>query len=110
MKNYVQVGNTLTLIALVAVVSGMIYKVGDLIVVANQSVASGEEFEGDRVGVFTLPKTAANTPAQGAKAYLNAAGTEITTTATSNTLVGVFTEAYANGTTEAKILLTGQVV
>ena len=88
----------------------MIYLIGAIAVVATVSAAAGELFNGQRAGVFTLPKVSANTPTQGAKAYLLADGSAITTTATNNTLIGAFTEAAANGDTEAIVLLTGQVV
>ena len=107
-KNFVQHGNTLSLVAPTGgVVSGMVYLIGALAVIAEHTAAEGELFEGTTVGVYSLPKVSADTPAQGAKAYLKADGTAVTTTATSNTLIGVFTEAYANGTTSANVRLNG---
>lgn len=108
MKNHVQEGNTLTLVAPTGgVVSGMIYKISAIIAVANFTAAVGEDFEGDIIGVFELPKVSADTPSQGAKAYLLADGTAITTVSTANTLVGVFTEARLNGDLLADIRLNG---
>lgn len=105
-KNHVQVGDTLSLVAPVGgVVNGMVYVIGALVVVASFTAADGELFEGHTVGVWSLPKTVANTPAQGAKAYWDAVAGSVTTTASGNTLIGVFTEAYAAGTTSANVKL-----
>lgn len=110
-KNHVQVGDTLSLIAPTGgVVSGMIYVVGALPVVAEFSAAVGEPFEGSTVGVYNFPKEVADAPAQGAKAYLKADGTVITSVATSNKLVGVFTQAYVNGDTKCDVRLNGVAV
>ena len=107
-KNYVQVGNTLTLTAPVGgVVSGMVYLMGSLPVVAEFSAAQDEPFEGSTCGVYSLPKVPADTPAQGAKAYLLVDGTAVTTVVGSNKLIGVFTNSYANGTTVADVRLNG---
>lgn len=108
-KNYVRSGAVVPLVAPVGgVVSGMIYLIGSLIVVAATTGAAGEMFEGHTVGEWDFNiKTLANTPAVGAKAYLTAAGTEITTTASGNTLIGVFTEAGVNGSTACRVRLNG---
>lgn len=107
MKNFIQVGLTLTCTAVAAVVSGMVTMIGAMPVVPMINAEIGEVFEGQTQGVFSFPKTLANTPAQGAKAYLLADGTAVTTTATSNTLIGVFTEARLNGDTHAPVRLNG---
>lgn len=107
MRNYVQDGKIITCTAGTAVLSGMIYLIGAIAVIATISVEAGVEFEGETQGVFELPKVSANTPTLGAKAYLLADGSAITTTATGNTLVGVFTEAAANGDTLCKVRLSG---
>lgn len=108
-KNYVRRGAVVPLVAPVGgVVSGMIYLIGSLVVVAATTVAAGEMFEGHTVGEWDFNiKTLANTPTVGAKAYLTAAGTEITTTASGNTLIGVFTEAGVNGSTACRVRLNG---
>lgn len=110
-KNYIQVGNTLVLVAPTGgVISGQLYVIGSLPVVAEFSAAEGDLFEGTACGVYQFPKTAANTPAAGAKAYYDTTLHQVTTTATANTLIGVFTEAYANGTTVANVRLNGVAV
>lgn len=110
-KNHVQVGDTLSLIAPTGgVVSGMIYIIGALPVVAEFSAVVDEPFEGSTTGVYILPKVLADAPEQGAKAYLKADGTVITVTATGNKLVGVFTHAQANGDTKCSVRLNGVCV
>ena len=101
MRNYIQEGRVITCTAGTAVLSGMIYLIGAIAVIATISV------EGETQGVFELPKVSANTPTLGAKAYLLADGSAITTVASGNTLVGVFTEAAANGDTLCKVRLSG---
>lgn len=107
MKSFIQVGLTITCTAVAAVVSGMVTMIGSLPVVPVTSAEIGEEFEGTTEGVFEFPKTLANTPTAGAKAYLKADGTEVTTTATANTLIGVFTEARTSSDATAYVRLNG---
>lgn len=109
MKNFVQQGETLNLTAPAGgVVSGTAYKIGSVVVVALADAAVGETFQGRRCGVFTLPVTTAETPSEGAKAYFKSDNT-ISTTSTSNTLVGVFLTAK-DADDNAEVLFTGQVV
>lgn len=107
-KGFVQLGNTVTFTAPSGgVINGHAYKIGALVVIADITAAEGQECEGHTKGVWALDKTAADTPAQFAKAYLLADGSAITTVATSNTLIGVFTEAYASGDTVCHVRLNG---
>lgn len=110
MINYVQEGCALTLTAPSGgVVSGNAYLIGSIFVVAVASASATEAFTCHRKGVFNLPVTAANTPAEGGKAYWNDTAKEITTTASGNTLVGAFVTAK-DSNNEAHVLVTGQVV
>ncbi|AHK11744.1 Minor capsid protein [Shewanella sp. phage 1/44] len=107
-KGFVQRGKTVTFTAPSGgVVNGRPYKVGSLILVADVTAIEGQECEGHTDGVWAFDKTAADTPAQFAKAYLLADGSAITTVATSNTLIGVFTEAYISGDTVCHVRLNG---
>ncbi|MEM9734247.1 MAG: DUF2190 family protein [Pseudomonadota bacterium] len=102
MKNYVQHGDTLPLTAPSGgVVSGMLYIIGSLAGVALGSAAEGDAFEMKTCGVFDLPKTAANVVAEGAKLYWT--GSELTTTASGNDLVGVAVAAAGNGVATAQV-------
>ena len=109
MNNYVQDGKQITEIAPSGgVLSGVAYKIGSLVTVAAATAAEGEEYAALPCGVFKLEVTAAETPTVNAKAYFKSNNT-ISTTATSNTLVGVFRSAKdADG--NAEVFFTGQVV
>lgn len=79
-KNYVQDGNVLSLTAPAGgVVSGGIYAIGALVVVAGGNAAAGEPFQGHAAGVWNVP-AAAGLTAGAAVAVLDgelvAAGTE----------------------------------
>ncbi len=106
MKNYIQQGNTLTFTAAAAIASGDGVLQGALFGVAATSAAIGEDFEADLVGVFELPK-AAGAITRGAKVYWNNGNSQVTTTASGNTLIGAATEPAADGATSARVRLNG---
>ena len=106
-KNWIQKGDVITCVAPAGgVVSGTPYLIGALIVVAMTSAAANANFEGAVNGVFKFTKVQADTPTALAKAYLKSDGT-VTTTASGNTLIGVFTKAYGNTDTTAEVRLNG---
>jgi predicted RecA/RadA family phage recombinase len=108
MKNYVQDGNVLTEIAPSGgVISGTAYKIGSVVAVSLEIAAEGLPFESVRCGVFSLAVTPADTPAVNSKAYFKSDNT-ITTTASGNTLVGVFRSAK-DAANFADVLFTGQI-
>lgn len=108
MKNYVQLGDNVTLPAPAAVASGEATLIGGLFGVASTSAAQGEDCAFVRIGVFTLPKAAgAWTPGQ--KLYWDATAKNVTTTAGSNTLIGAALAAAASGDTSGAVILTGQI-
>lgn len=110
MKNYIGPGQSLTLTAPAGgVTSGTPVVIGGLLVVPKYSASENEEFTAYWMGIFTLNKVSANTPTQLAKAYWKADTEEVTTTATGNTLIGVFNQAGVNGQTAIEVLLTGEV-
>lgn len=97
MKNRVQLGNTLTFIAAADVLSGQGLLLGGTVFgVSAYTVKSGEEGEAQIEGVFSLPKAAVTNTAFAA-AYWDNTNKVVTTTATSNTLIGFFTIAGASG-------------
>jgi predicted RecA/RadA family phage recombinase len=111
MKNWIQEGKNVTAVAPTGgVVAGTPVLIGALLLVPAITAAEGVEFEGVTCGVFELPKTSANTPTQFAKAYWNSTAGEATTTASGNTLMGVFMQAYANGDTVCHVRLDGKSV
>lgn len=110
-KNHVRAGATITCVAPSGgVISGNLYIIGALIVIASVTVAEGEEFEGHTKECWTLPKVAADVVTVGAKAYYDAATGEVTVAAdngadTNFTPIGHFVSAAGNGDTEADVRL-----
>jgi predicted RecA/RadA family phage recombinase len=100
MKNYVQPGNTITLTAPYDVASGDGLLVGAIFGVATGSAVSGDAIEAALVGVFDLTKVGSQAWAAGDKIYWDNTAKQATKTATSNTLIGVATEAVGNGAGE----------
>ena len=96
MKNFIQDGNTITVTAPAAVVSGDFVQVGRIRGVAVTSAASGAPVELKTTGVFDIPKTGSEAFATvGLPVYcvLSGNGVKTVTTAstTDNVLVGINT-------------------
>ena len=97
MKNYVQPGNIVTLTAPYAVTSGDGLLVGSVFGVAAGTAALSEAVETALVGVYDLKKVASQAWAPGDRIYWDNTARQTTKTLTSNTLIGVATEAVAGG-------------
>ena len=97
MKNYVQPGNTITLTAPYAVTSGDGLLVGSIFGIASWDAALGEPVETALTGVFDITKVGSQAWTVGAKVYWDDTNKRTTSVATSNTLIGVATEAVAGG-------------
>ena len=97
MKNYVQPGNTIILIAPYAVTSGDGLLVGSIFGVAAGDAANAETVETALIGIFDLNKTASQAWSAGDKVYWDNTNKEATKTATANTLIGVAVEAVVGG-------------
>lgn len=96
MRNFIQPGKVLTMVAPAGgVVSGKFYKIGAIFGVAAISAGEGAQFELATGEVYELPKTSAEAWAPGDVIYATSAGI-MTTTATSNTKVGVAVADAAN--------------
>lgn len=88
MQNFIKPGNTMTFTAPTGgVVSGTPYLIGGLLVIATSSVAVGLQFEGEAVGVYSLPK-AAGVWTEGAVLYWDNTAKNVTTTSTANFRIG----------------------
>ncbi len=85
MRNFVQPGEVLPLIAPAAVRSGAVVHVGALIGVATSDAAQGQEVETQLVGVFELPKGKVAFE-QGELAYWDATAKTVTSSAGENGL------------------------
>ncbi|MBD8540934.1 DUF2190 family protein [Oxalobacteraceae sp. CFBP 8761] len=109
MKNFIQNGDTLTVIAPANVLSGQALLVGAFFGVACNDALQGTPVEIKRTGVYSLAATTADTGATGAKIYWDNTAKRLTTTATNNTLVGAL--AIPKGGTEASatVLLDGVI-
>lgn len=105
MKNYVQMGDTVTLVAPYARVAGEGALVGTVFGIAVNDVANGAEGEFVTRGVFDVTTLGTDTPAQGAAAYWDNTNKRLTTTASGNTLVGAFLVAKADGVTLGRVWL-----
>jgi len=110
MRNYVQPGDTITVVAPYALTPGAGCLAGVLFGVSAGTYASGDQAElVVEDGVFDLTAlstdtVAANSPAL---AYWDDTNKRVTTTATNNTKIGVIVAAKANGATTARVRLNG---
>jgi len=109
MKNFVQHGGVIPVIAPYTVTSGQGVLVGALFGVAAYDAAQGAVVEIKREGVFDVSALTADTGAQGTKMYWDATNRRLTTTATNNTLVGATTIAKTGTDTTARVLLDGAI-
>ncbi len=97
MKNCVQPGNSITLTAPYAVTSGDGLLVGSIFGVAAGTAILGDPVETAVEGVYDLKKVASQAWAVGDRIYWDNTAKQTTKTLTSNTLIGVATEAVGGG-------------
>lgn len=103
--NFVQEGKALNYTPSGAdVASGDLVVIGTIAGIAKTDIADGKTGAVHISGVFSVAK-ASGAVAQGAKLYWNSSNSNLTTTASGNTLVGVAAEAAASGDANVKILL-----
>ncbi|MFO0360685.1 MAG: DUF2190 family protein [Flavobacteriales bacterium] len=103
-KNYVQEGKTLDYTAGADISSGQFVLIGAIGGVAKTNIANGKVGAVHVKGVFNVVK-ASGAITQGAKLYWNSTNSNLTTTASGNTFVGVAAEAAASGDATVKLLL-----
>lgn len=104
-KNFISEGCVLNLPAPYAVSSGSGALIGSIFGVATVDLANGVSGSFALEGVWALKKTSAQAWTVGAKVYWDNTAKEVTTTATSNTLIGVAVEAAANPSSTGKVRL-----
>lgn len=102
--NFVQEGHSLNYTAGANITSGSFVLVGTIGAIAKTDIANGKTGAVQITGVFSVPK-ASGAVTQGAKLYWSTASSNLTTTASGNTIVGVAAEAAASGDANVKILL-----
>lgn len=109
MKNHVQRGETLTIPAPAAVLSGGVVVAGSIVGVANGDAATGAPVDVDVVGVFTLPKVSAMAISIGDTVYWDSTNGVVTKTATGNAKLGYATTAAANPSASVTVRLVPTV-
>ena len=86
MRNYIQPGHAITLLAPYDVVSGAGLLVGSIFGVASGDALSGAEVETQLTGVIDLAKVASQAWTAGAKVYWDNTAKRVTNVASGNTL------------------------
>lgn len=103
--NFVQEGKALNYTPSGAdVASGDFVLIGAIGGIAKTDIADGKTGAVHVSGVFSVVK-ASGAVTQGQKLYWNSTNSNLTTTASGNTIVGVAAEAAASGDANVKILL-----
>ncbi len=109
MKNFIQKGDVVTLVAPYNVLSGQGVLVGKLFGVATNDAANGMAVEVKLNGVVDLAALNTDTGSVGTPLYWDNTAKRLTTVATNNTLVGCLLAAKGNGDTTARVRLNGTV-
>jgi predicted RecA/RadA family phage recombinase len=108
MKNFVQPGATITVVAPAGgVVAGKLYAVGKIVGVAAYDAAAGANAELSVEGVYDLAKLPADTITQGQQAKATAAGV---IDGTGTIVVGYAVAAAGAGTATARVRLVPSAV
>ena len=109
MRNFVQPGDVQTFTAPSGgVVSGGVYKIGQVLVVAAFDAAQGAEFEGKIRGVFSeMPKATGTGWTEGALLYWDVADGEFNTSASGNRLAGHAAVAAGSADATGTVYLDG---
>ncbi|MBX8803420.1 DUF2190 family protein [Pseudochrobactrum asaccharolyticum] len=97
MRNFIQPGKVLNIVATAAVVSGSLQVIGKIFGIAATSAAAGEEYELSTGGVYELPKNAPEAWTVGKEVFATPGGIATTET-TGNTKIGVAVMAADAGT------------
>lgn len=109
MKNFIQPGHTVTIVAPATIASGAGLLIGSMFGIAAFDAAQTSEVELVLEGVFDLPAAsgAGTAITAGAKVYWDNTNKVATKTATSNTLIGVLLSDKPDEGTEARVRLNG---
>lgn len=105
MKNYVQDGENLDLLAPYDVVAGAGFLVGSLFAVAVDDALSGASVVGCTEGVFTLAKTSAQAWTVGQRIYWDNANKRCDSDGTVGILIGAATAVAANPSATGNVTL-----
>ncbi|ADO42373.1 DUF2190 family protein [Ketogulonicigenium vulgare] len=107
MKNSIQRGHSLAIIAAAAVESGQLVVAGRMVGVAGADADAGDRVEIHLEGVYELTKTPTQAWSVGALVYAVPATGVLTTAASGNVLVGVAVEATVNPSATGIVRLNG---
>ena len=111
MKNFVQRGDVLTLVAPYARTSGQAMKVGSIIAICAADADNGSAVEAAVEGVFMVEKVNAQAWATvGTAIYWDDAAKLFTTVSAGNTLAGVNVATATNPSATGKLRLNGSVI
>lgn len=107
MRNFIQQGDIITVIAPVALSSGQGVLIGNLFGIATTDAAAGQTVELATRGVFTLPKAANIALDACARVSWDASNGQIVAPASGMAPVGVVILDAVNGTISARVRLDG---
>ncbi len=107
MKNYIQPGCTVSVLAPYALASGAGALVGTLFGVASNAAGNGEAVELVAEGVFELPKLSAQAWTVGAIVYWDDTNKWLTTVASTHVAVGKALAIAANPSATGIVRLSG---
>lgn len=110
MKNFIQPGEEITLVAPYALTSGQGLLVGSIFGVASNDAAISTNVEARLEGVFLLTKATAQAWTQGALIYWDNAARNCTTTVATNKLIGVATAAALTADTVGYVRLNNAFI
>jgi predicted RecA/RadA family phage recombinase len=105
--NYVNEGNTVTVVAPYTVTSGLLVLVGSIVGIAAFDAASGANVEVAVEGVFDVPKTSALAINAGDLLYLDDTNHVLNKTSSAQKLVGVALTTVANPSPTIRVRLNG---
>ena len=105
MKNFVQPGDTITLVAPYDVVSGAGLLVGGIFGLAGAAAVSGDPVEAVRKGVFDIAKVSAQAWTQGDPIYWDNAAKACTNVPGDLLRIGFATEVAANPSATGRVVL-----
>jgi predicted RecA/RadA family phage recombinase len=107
MKNFIQNGDTITLLAPHNLISGDGMLVGAIFGIACNDALAGTEIEAKLTGVFTMSKAATESWSAGDLIYWDKAANLATSIAGSNALIGVSIASAANLSAVGTVRLNG---
>jgi predicted RecA/RadA family phage recombinase len=107
MKTYIKDAAVVEFTAPATVTGGIGVKIGDLLVIPVESVASGARFNGARTGMVEHAKLSAQAWTEGQQVNWDDTNKRFTTVTTGNFRAGVAAAVAANPTATGKVILAG---